>query len=188
MMNMDRRQKRTREAIFEAFNSLIMQKKYADITVQDIADRADIGRSTFYAHFETKDDLLREMCTDLFDHVVSEHDTAEETHDFSGNSNDAESIITHILYHIKDNHYNIVGILSGESGNLFLHFFKEYLLKVFKSELLGKLRTVDVPDDYLYNHISCSFVDTLNWWIQGGMKQSPETVERYFRIVMSGVL
>jgi AcrR family transcriptional regulator len=185
---MDRRQKKSREAIFAAFSSLITQKKYSDITVQDITDRANVGRSTFYAHFDTKDALLREMCTELFDHVVSEHGEAEETHDFSGGGNDAESIITHILYHIRDNHYNIVSILNGESGNLFLHYFKQYLVSVFKNELHGRPRKADVPEDYLYHHISCSFVDTLNWWIQGGLKEPPETVEHYFRSVMASVL
>jgi AcrR family transcriptional regulator len=185
---MDRRQKRSREAIFEAFNTLITQKKYSDITVQDITDRANVGRSTFYAHFDTKDALLREMCTDLFNHVVRDHDAAERTHDFSGEANDANSIITHIFYHMRDNRCNIVGILNGESGSLFLHFFEQYLIDVFKNELHGKLRQVDVPEDYLYHQISSGFVSTLNWWIQGGMKQSPETVERYFRSVMAAVL
>jgi hypothetical protein len=46
---------------------------------------------------------------------------------------------------------------------------------------------MDVPEDYLYNHISCSFVDTLKWWIGGGMKESPEEMEKYFRAVMASV-
>lgn len=186
---MDRRQKKSREAIFKAFNNLITQKKYADITVQDIIDQADVGRSTFYAHFDTKDALVREMCTELFDHVVRDHDEAEETHDFSHGDNDTDSIVTHILYHLKDNQHNIVGILKGESGELFMRFFKHYLIGVFKDELAGKLKQIDVPEDYLYHHISCSFVDTVNWWIQGGMTQSPETVEGYFRkVVIAAVL
>ena len=80
---MDRRQQKTRNAIFQAFNHLLEEKQYSSITVQDILDEADIGRSTFYSHFETKDALLREMCTGIFDHIFSHELHSETSHDFS---------------------------------------------------------------------------------------------------------
>ncbi|MBE2266635.1 MAG: TetR family transcriptional regulator, partial [Anaerolinea sp.] len=54
----DRRSRRTRQLIADAFVGLMLEKRYDDITVQDILDRADVGRSTFYAHFTDKESLL----------------------------------------------------------------------------------------------------------------------------------
>ena len=54
----DRRVRRTRKALRDALVELILEKGYAAVTVGDIADRADVGRTTFYAHFTDKDDLL----------------------------------------------------------------------------------------------------------------------------------
>src|SRR5258708_26437058 len=55
----DRRICRTRAMLQHALNSLILKKRYEAITVQDICDAANVGRSTFYAHYTSKDDLKR---------------------------------------------------------------------------------------------------------------------------------
>lgn len=54
----DARTRRTHRALSEALVSLMVARDFADITVQDVLDRAGIGRSTFYAHFRNKEDLL----------------------------------------------------------------------------------------------------------------------------------
>ena len=61
----DRRSNRTRELLSGALVELMLEKRYDSITVQDILDRADIGRSTFYAHYTDKEDLLMSELTRL---------------------------------------------------------------------------------------------------------------------------
>ncbi|MGW0357525.1 MULTISPECIES: TetR/AcrR family transcriptional regulator [Nocardia] len=58
MSDNDRRVRRTRSTLHRALIELMIERPYDRITVQDILDRADVGRSTFYAHFRSKDDLL----------------------------------------------------------------------------------------------------------------------------------
>lgn len=187
---MDRRQQKSRQAIFDAFSKLLSSKSYTKITVQEIIDEANIGRSTFYSHFETKDDLLKAMCTDLFSHIFSDRLDTEGTHDFSIAEGNPNSMITHILYHLRDNKKNIVGILTSESGELFLRFFKQYLNELIIQYLLigVKRKNTNIPEDFLVNHISGSFVEMVHWWLKNNMKKSPEVLAEYFLSVIIPII
>ncbi len=187
---MDRRQQKTRTAIFEGFGRLLSSKSYSKITVQNIIDEANVGRTTFYAHFETKDQLLKELCSDLFSHVFSENLSAESTHDFSMRTGNPQAMITHILYHLLDNKQNIIGILTGESGELFLGFFKQYLNELMAPRLLGDTGSCgkNIPYDFLVNHISSSFVGLVQWWIKNRLKKTPEELADYFMAVIEPVV
>ena len=179
---MDRRQRKTRVAIFQAFTTLLEAKSYSGITVQDIIDRADIGRSTFYAHFDTKDDLLREICAEIFDHVFSAEVPHEKTHDFSGEGGAIDQRLTHMLYHLADNRHYIKGILSRESGELFMGYFKERLREVFASHMEPTPR--NVPNPYLLNHAVSSFAETVRWWLRDNPDYTPEEVASFYLAVV----
>src|SRR3982751_1547576 len=56
----DRRTQRTRQALMMAFVGEVLTRGYEDVSVEDIVKRANIGRSTFYMHYKSKEDLLRE--------------------------------------------------------------------------------------------------------------------------------
>ena len=174
---MDRRQQKTRQAVFDAFAHLLENKTYANITVQDLIDEANIGRSTFYSHFETKDELLRALCTEIFDHVFANEVSKEKTHDFSKNGKNIKAEITHILYHLQESKRYIKRILSCESGEMFMRYFKEYLTGIFEGEL-NKYHS-DIPTDYLLNHMVCDFAETVRWWMNNN-KYSPEEISRFF--------
>ena len=124
---MDRRQKKTREAIFSAFTQLLSEKNYNQISVQDIIDAADIGRTTFYAHFETKDFLLKDLCEELFGHII---DTAMGLP--NGNCHyslgiKADSVFLHLLRHLQANDNNILALLSSQNNEIFYIILKAIL-------------------------------------------------------------
>ena len=187
---MDRRQQKTKAAIFNAFEALLARKNYSQITVQEIIDEANVGRTTFYAHFETKDALLEELCTNLFDHVFSDRPGAETHHDFSLSEGDFQTVVTHILYHLRESGKNVARLLMGESSDVFLQYFRQYLdQRVVTSLVAGVNREqLHVPETFLRSHLSGSFVNMVQWWIQGGMKESPEELANYFLAVTAPIL
>lgn len=175
---MDRRQQKTRQAIFGAFSNLLAQKSFGNITVQEIIDEANVGRSTFYAHFETKEDLLKAMCTDIFQHVFSHDLEQESNHDFSHAGHDFEKEITHILYHLQDNRENLKGLFSCESGNIFMKYFKSYLCEMFPA-YVEKLH-YHAPAEYILNIAIGSFAETVRWWITENEEYTPEQIASFF--------
>ena len=183
---MERRRKKTRQAILSAFQELLAQKRYENITVQDIVETADVGRSTFYTHFETKDMLLRAMCEDMFVHVL-ENVTDEGSHDFSHDRDNPAMIVSHMLYHMQDQQKNIRGLLTCESRDIYLQYFREKLRETLAARGHELLRSHTLPDDFLINHITGSFVLMVEWWMRGGCMLTPEEMTRMYAAVITPV-
>lgn len=174
---MDRRQKKTRNAIYKAFSELIQEKNYADITIQDIIDRADIGRSTFYAHFQTKNELLEDLCSQIFEHVVLDHSAREDTHDFSKAPDTLTEMLTHLLYHLKGQEQIVSGMLLSGSSEVFLRYLDGYLSDLFSGFIP---ENAAVPKEYLMDAAVHGFSRTVIWWAQHHMSETPEQMEQMF--------
>ena len=182
---MDRRQRKTRDAIFKAFVNLLSKKDFAYITVGEIIEAADVGRATFYAHFETKDFLLKELCKELFCHIYdSVNNEKEHKHIFE--CDEPDSVFLHLFRHLQKNDNNILELLSSQNNELFLKYFKNNLLQLVESQLhLFKSEKSNLlPASYLKNHIASSFVETVRWWVDNGKKETPETITEYFFSVL----
>lgn len=183
---MDRRRRKTREAIFAAFIELLSGKEYTQITVGEIIEKADVGRATFYDHFETKDYLLKELCEDLFCHIfdAAENEHGDHRHLFSCDAPD--SAFAHLFLHLQKNDNNILQLLSCRSNDLFLRYFKEQLAKMAESqmELFALRKSEKLPDSFWIDHISSTFVETLRWWVDNGMKESAEVITEYFYLAV----
>ena len=187
---MDRRQKKTREAIFKAFTELLAKKNYNQISVQDIIDTANVGRTTFYAHFETKDYLLKDLCEELFGHIIDTAMGLPHGHYHYSCGSSTDSVFLHLLGHLQENDRNILELLSSENNEIFLKYFKSNLKKLILTQYADKglLKKSSLPEDYLVNHISSSFVETVDWWLSRKIKESPEEITEYFLAVIEPVL
>ncbi len=179
---MDRRQKKTRKAIFKAFITLLEKKEYDKITVEQIITLADVGRATFYSHFETKDYLLKELCEELFCHLFDCAGEGTEKHEHIFECNAPDWIFLHLLQHLQKNDNGILKLLSSRNNGLFAGYFKDNLKILVKKELssFGEKRNSKVPEDFYIDYLANTFVETVRWWLKNGKKESAEQLAEYF--------
>ena len=168
---MDRRKRKTREAIITAFIELLSQKNFNQITVGEIIEKADVGRATFYAHFETKDFLLKELCGELFCHIFDTMKEEKTGHRHIFDCDAPNSAFLHLLKHLQKNDNHILELLTGQNNELFLKYFKENLEELVDSQmpLFAARRNEKLPESFWKAHIAATFVETVRWWIEHGI-------------------
>ena len=183
---MDRRQRKTREAIFKAFTELLSKKDFNQITVGEIIGNADVGRATFYSHFETKDFLLKEFCEELFCHIFDAENNSGHDHKHIFECDCSESVFLHLLQHLQKNDNNILILLSSQNNELFLRYFRSNIEILVEEHLalFESKRDENIPLPFWKNHIVSTFVETIRWWIKNDMKETPEAITEYFFKVM----
>jgi len=179
---MDRRQRKTREAIFNAFTRLLAKKEFNQITVGEIIELADVGRATFYSHFETKDFLLKEFCTELFCHIFDTETDKCHDHKHIFECDGSSSAFLHLFQHLQKNDNNILALLASQNNELFLKYFRTNLETLVDRHLslFETPKSKDLPKAFWKNHIVSTFVETIRWWIDNDTKESPEIITEYF--------
>lgn len=178
---MDRRQRKTRTAIFQAFEALLRTKRAEQITVGEIITRADVGRATFYAHFETKESLLEALCQELFCHVFdSLEGETEHRHIFECEA--PNSVFLHLFRHLAKNDYGILKLFAGENNEIFLQYFKQGLVQLIESQINVD---ADLPRGFRAHLIAAVFTETVRWWAAGRMQETPEQICRYFMTTLT---
>jgi AcrR family transcriptional regulator len=175
----DRRIERTRKELWEALVSLMIEKGYESTTVQEIIDRANVGRATFYAHFSNKHALLDSGLENLRVLLASQRSSARERLAFS----------LPLLEHARS-HLPLYGSIVGrESGWYVLRKIEEIVAELVDLDLkaLGVARAYN-QRALAVRFVSGAFMSVLTWWAEGGAKQAPQEVDELFRrLVAKGV-
>ncbi|WP_067900674.1 TetR/AcrR family transcriptional regulator [Nocardia vaccinii] len=147
---MDRRIRRTRELLHRALIELMLERGYARVTVQDIIDRADVGRSTFYAHFRDKDDLLVVSSTEYLRRAVAGATPATGS----------PLAPAHTMLRLAADHPELYRALIGpRSPAVLIRATQQMVAKTLTTHLTSRL---DLPDDEL-----ADIVTFLSWGLLG---------------------
>jgi AcrR family transcriptional regulator len=174
----DRRVQKTRRLLLHALGTLLHEKRYDAIVVQEILDRANVGRSTFYAHFRDKDDLLQSAIRDVLRAVTpTEAVAASRSEKVIGFS---RAMFEHIEQHMRASKTGLK-LRSREV----VHARLRRVLEERVSEELGAIALSSspsrVPRDLLARHLTSTFVVVLEWWVDRQSKLSAGEVDDVFR-------
>ncbi len=181
----DRRVQRTRQSLREALMVLMQEKTYEAITVQAILDQANVGRSTFYLHYEGgKEDLLLDLFADF--QATLEIAVDELFQNNGGN-------LSLALFQYAEGHYPFYKATEGKaSGMLLKNYIQDYLTAYLGNHLSPLLRN-DVqsvfPLDAVVQHAVGSFMALLSWWFNSDRSVSAEELsEIYTRLITPGII
>jgi len=173
---MDRRSRRTRQTLHETLMQLVVERGYDAISVSDIVGAANVGRSTFYAHFTDKDDLLRDLADTLRGVLVSEHAlvaAAAEAPD--GRVLGFSRFMTR---HMQEQHQLYQALMQGRAGPIILGNIRHALCDIVRKELpadAGPNRELTVQ------FLVGAYLSVLTWWLNRGATEAPEQIEAAFR-------
>jgi hypothetical protein len=184
---MDKREIKSTDAIYESFRVVLDKKDFKEITIQDILDDANVSRSTFYAHFCTKEDLVIKVCDSIFDHIFSNSLEKEKDHDFSnGCVFNYTAMIIHMFYHFRKEEDLINEIEKSSAKEIFNNRLKMRLHRLISSCVSTHLFLIkDIPFELQVNQLSESFISLLLYWLSNGCKESPEEEEKCFEKLYS---
>ncbi|MCU0513089.1 MAG: TetR/AcrR family transcriptional regulator [Anaerolineae bacterium] len=171
----DRRIQRTRALLHEALMELIHEKGYHHVTVQDITDRANVARTTFYLHYKDVDDLLFSGMAEIYEDLFRKFETqaGDGLAKVQGSTADLEHVAQHAAFY---------RIMMSENGSMkFLLRVQDFLAMMFQKYLLNELPPAQtrIPVPLLAHLLAGAEIGVIRWWLfQDNMQTPPAEVGR----------
>ncbi len=180
----DRRSQRTYRLVSSAFAELMGEKPYEEILVQDILDRADIGRTTFYAHYFDKEDVLNsiveqelEMLTHQIAHAPARQRVVPSL-----------ELFEHV-YHSQNQQF--LALMRSRAGEPLWEALQTALglaIEPALSTLYAEKRSPPIPLPVVSEYLAGAFLTLLKWWLAADMPYPPEQMESIFQqLALPGV-
>jgi len=175
--NDDRRSQRTKKLLSDALIALITEKSYDTITVQDIIDRANIGRSTFYAHYQDKDDLLMSSFAQLI-HSLEHHLAQDDAH--------ADQVFPSLalFQHVKAHYFLYKALLWGQGISLIYKAGQTYVTQAVERRMMALYphwQRASIPLPVLATYVSGVLLTLIQWWLDSNLSVPPEQMDAIFR-------
>ena len=170
----DRRSERTRRRLGTAIVELIQEKRFDDITVQNVIDRAATGRATFYSHYRDKEDLFAHQWERVLDQIARRIDW-----DNAGNGSFIP--IAFLFSHLQQSQHLYQGLVRSGKADPMLRSGSEYLSQKLETALSTRtLPRPAVPVAVLANYLANELFALLRWWLDNRMPYTPDEMDEIF--------
>lgn len=176
----DRRVQRTRRALREAMVALILERGWDGFGVQELCDRADVARSTFYTHFADKEDLLVGGLDDLRKGLRAQLAA-------QGWPGTPLGFARGLLEHAAEQQRLFRAIVGKRSGQLVQKRFRDLVLGLVKEDL-GASLPASPNREAAAHFIAGGLLELLNWWLESRSPIGPEKVEAIFHAFARPIL
>lgn len=176
----DRRVQKTERLLRDAIGSLIHEKSYGSIAVREILERANVGRSAFYAHFSNKDALLATAIEQML------HDTPPRLQPSAENRFGHAVWFSHRVFEHIDRFRHTATAMKGRKSRAVVHHHLrrvlfERVLAAIEDSVPGSEHPSRVPASLLADYVVSTFILVLNWWVDSRSTFSPREVDDVFR-------
>lgn len=185
----DRRIQRTQSLLREALVALILEKGYTQITVQDILDRANLGRSTFYAHYRDKDDLLLSGFGDMMADFERKYSQISSHAVLTQSA--AEDFSLFMFRHVDENKHIFKAMIGEKGGEIIENYARKALTQIVRAHIVANVgnRQLSIPMDLLVHYVVSNYLAFLTWWLDHDTPYSPEQLDAMFRqLVTPGII
>ncbi len=180
----DRRVRRTRDALGDALVELMQEKPFDSIKVQDVLDRAGVGRSTFYAHYRDKEDLFISDAEEFFESVAMALAV-------SNDPSERVAPVRELFAHLIDARKFFEALVASGKLHDNMELAQGHFAKGIERRLAQVPRGRAIPDAQraaIANAHAGALISLLQWWIRRGMSTPPAEMDELFhRMVWSGV-
>jgi AcrR family transcriptional regulator len=177
----DRRIQRTRALLLSALLDLIVERGYEDVTVQDIVDRANVGRSTFYKHFLDKRELLLSG-VDGLQALVTQQRAAQDSS--AAVSRPRLGFSLPLFQHVQGNFRFCRALLGPRSGAIVEPRVQRILADLVREELVACIpadAVLAIPLEVVVQYTVSAFLGLLKWWMEQPTPCAAEEIDRQFR-------
>jgi len=181
----DRRVTRTRALLQTALIELVLEKGYEGVTVQDIIDRANVGRSTFYAHFLDKQHLFVSGFEEL-------HQSLAQQQAVQATPGSQRLSFSLGMFEHASSYRSVYRALVGKQGGAMIHQqMRQLLTQLVQDELLiiAPGETTPVPREMVVDYTVSAFMSILGWLADHETAFTPAQMDDMFqRLTMPGVV